>query len=336
MKAISNVIASLLMLIITIALAGLAYAYIIGVFTSRISYTFSLLGGEMIAGYPVITLSNDGTNTITTINSITIDGKPVNFSVIPENDNTLVAYYPLDEGSGTVAKDFSGNGNDGTINDNEGDQWVDSKYGKALSFDGTDDYVNNPSLIGLSTSGLTFVFWSKQLGTRNFFMHPIGIFGGHRATIYVSPNSYRYSYKFSSINGINHEGFIGTFDGEWHLFAVSFDGTNIKCYVDGELKVTVNAIGSITGGDSSVFIGTTGNGIAPAGNWFNGIIDEVRIYNRALTEQEIKSIYQIGNPIPAGNIGRIKLYPSAVLSTGTHTVRVCLPGMCQKTYLYVR
>ncbi|GAI13042.1 unnamed protein product, partial [marine sediment metagenome] len=54
----------------------------------------------------------------------------------------MTAHYPMDEGSGGVLNDLSGNGNQGTIHDNEGDQWVDGKYGKALQFDGVDDYVS--------------------------------------------------------------------------------------------------------------------------------------------------------------------------------------------------
>ena len=334
MKAISNVIASLLMLIITIALAGLAYAYITGVFTSRISYTFSLLGGEMIAGYPVITLSNDGTNTITTINSITIDGKPVNFSVIPENDNTLVAYYPLDEGSGTVAKDFSGNGNDGNLVN--GPTWVDGKYGKALSFDGVDDYVEVPDSLSLNPKSITIEFWVYQISrnpnTWTFLVNKDGWKSYHLISEDVwATNRVGFTVR---VNGADYRLWTSKAIGSyWSYLAFTYDASTgeQRTYVNGELDTEVlQPVGDIDTLAGPLRI--TGS----KAERFHGLIDEVRIYNRALTEEEIKSVYQIGNPIPAGTIARIRLYPSTALSTGTHTVRVCVPGMCQKTYLYIR
>ena len=62
----------------------------------------------------------------------------VSATVQAKSDQELVAEWHFDEGSGSVVKDSSGNGNDGTIH---GAKWVDGKYGKALSFDGNGDYV---------------------------------------------------------------------------------------------------------------------------------------------------------------------------------------------------
>ncbi len=60
-------------------------------------------------------------------------------SLVNASDEGLVAYYSFDEGSGNVLHDLSGNENDGTI---YGAKWVDGKYGKALEFDGINDYVD--------------------------------------------------------------------------------------------------------------------------------------------------------------------------------------------------
>jgi hypothetical protein len=176
------------------------------------------------------------------------------------------------------------------------------KVGGALSLNGVNGYTNRPSVAGLNRNALTFAFWSKQNDVRSFFMHPIGLFGGHRATIYVPPNTYRCNYKFSSINGISYEGTIATLDGNWHFIAVTFDGTQIKCYLDGVLKITVSAPGSITGGDESLFIGTTGTGSSPSGNWFCGFVDDVLIFSRALNGTEVSYLYQYRVPMNSSGL----------------------------------
>ncbi len=123
-------------------------------------------------------------------------------------------------------------------------------------------------------------------------MHPIGIFGRHRATVFVDPNSFLYWYKLDNISGVRYENSIVTLSTSWHYIAVTFDGSRIKVYVDGALEKDVNAPGTITKIDDSLFIGTTGSGLSPNSNWYYGLIDEVRIYNRALSAEEIKAIYE--------------------------------------------
>jgi flagellin-like protein len=233
------------------------------------------------------------------------NGKPFKLALPPADPgqasgNTLV--IPL--GVSNIVLDGSGNNNHGTI---YGATWIDGKIGKALSFDGVDDYVNRPSVAGLNRSALTFMFWSKQTGLRSFYMHPIGLFAGHRATIYVGPQSYGYAYKFASINGVDYEGLIATLDENWYFIAATFDGTQIKCYLDGTLKVTVSASGSITGGDESLFIAATGSGSSPSSNWFCGLIDEVRIYNRALDGCEVS--FSNANPGLPPTRGLVAWYP---------------------------
>ncbi len=70
------------------------------------------------------------------------------------------------------------------------------------------------------------------------------------------------------------------------------------------------------------------NGYAPA------LIDEVRVYNRALTDTEIKAIYNIGDLIPAGITGTMKIY--SPLTQGTHKVTICTQTNCQSTYMYIQ
>ena len=202
----------------------------------------------------------------------------------------LVLYFPFHESSlisDSTFYDVSPMGNNGTI---YGATWTS----EGMSFDGVNDYASRPTMSGLNRSDLTFSFWSKQSGTKSFYMHPIGLFGGHYATVYVDLDSFFYKYKFESIDGTRYEGGISALDDEWHFLAVAFDGSQIKCYVDGALKVAVDAPGSITGGDESLFIGTAGSGSTPESKWFHGLITGVRIYNRALSAEEVNRLYQLG------------------------------------------
>ena len=73
-------------------------------------------------------------------------------------DTGLVAYWSFDEGSGTTAEDFSpANANTGTLTN--GPTWVDGKVGKALSFDGTDDYVTMGNTNDITTGDFTLAYW---------------------------------------------------------------------------------------------------------------------------------------------------------------------------------
>ena len=72
----------------------------------------------------------------------------------------LIGYWSFDEGSGEIARDGSGNGNDGTLEN--GTEWTAGKFGDAVQFDGTDDYVNVGNADNLSITGdFTFSMWVK-------------------------------------------------------------------------------------------------------------------------------------------------------------------------------
>jgi hypothetical protein len=201
---------------------------------------------------------------------------------------------------GCNAQDSSGYGNNGTITgascSTETPYSVISQGSNqhSMSFDGVDDYINNSNCSNLSRDKITFMFWSKQLETKSYFMHHIGIFGGHYATVYVSPNSYTYVYKFSDIGGVRYEAAFAVLNSEWHHIAITFDGLQIKCYADGILQITQDAPGSIIGGDNSLFVGNSGYGSSPSGNWFYGIIDNVNIYSQSLNQSQIQQHYAEG------------------------------------------
>tara|TARA_Y100000310_G_scaffold331679_1_gene405692 strand:+ start:732 stop:3197 length:2466 start_codon:yes stop_codon:yes gene_type:complete len=196
-------------------------------------------------------------------------------------EENLIAHYQFEDN----VQDSVG-GNHGT---NNGASFVDGIDGKAASFDGVEDYINIENLEGLSTSKLTISFWERQSAVQSNYMVPLGLFGGHRALIYVVPGDYRHVVKFDNINNVKHEPSLTTSDSEWHHYLITFDGISLKAYYDGRLLVDKEAVGEILKKDNSIFIGTSGTGTSPSQwNYFNGLIDEVKIWNRILSEREIK------------------------------------------------
>ncbi|MDI6807330.1 MAG: hypothetical protein QMD14_06045 [Candidatus Aenigmarchaeota archaeon] len=336
-KGISAVVATVLMLIITIALASTAYMFVFGGFTTRISTAFSIVG----AYEDMVTIRNEGTSAITSLTSVTVDGEHVAYLLIPK-DPSLIGYWMLDEGSGTTAADSSGNGNTGTLysgtvvcSGGNCPNWVDGKFGKALSFDGVDDYVEVPSSTSLQiTDDITVAAWIK--------MDSDG--ATDQRVVLQKSGSYRLMIRHDPYRHIEVWLWLPEDDGMATLVGgnpISYDWFHHVVFTreksTGIVKTYVDSIeqASISGKTSSIPVNTNPISIGKDWNEFDGIIDEVRIYNRALSAEEIKALYNMGGMIKPGQTGTIKLYPSSPLSKGLHTIKICTPSMCNTGYLTV-
>ncbi len=202
--------------------------------------------------------------------------------------NGLVAEWHFDGD----AKDSSGNGNDGTI---YGASFVEGKFGKALSFDGVDDYVEVPDSASLHiiTNAVTVEVWIK--------IDKLSIW----KSIAEKSVHLNWAYGFF-IEEDGDLGFgIGTGGtpvgdahvltnvkdklGKWLYIAGTAGNGIITIYVDGKLTKQTTYSGNINTNDIPFRIGSRDNR-----DYFNGIIDEVRIYNRALSADEIKAHYEQG------------------------------------------
>jgi prepilin-type N-terminal cleavage/methylation domain-containing protein len=212
-------------------------------------------------------------------------------------DKGMVGYWSFDEGSGTTAYDRSGNNNNGTLIN--GPTWTQGKVSSALSFDGTSNYVlvTNPSNNALNPSYITISAWFKTSFTSTNWRKIIGKGpdSSEVYSIYISPSNYPYpnychvERQIGSQASFNSTGPTVT-DGNWHNCVYTFDGSVEKIYVDGVLRNTQNTSGTLTGNNENVSIGAEKSSTTSM-YYFDGLIDEVRIYNRALSDAEIKAIY---------------------------------------------
>jgi len=213
-----------------------------------------------------------------------------------ELPNSCVLALDFDEGEGTIAYDSSSYGNDGTLKNDEGDEWVNGKFGKALETDGLDDNVEVLDSISLDTLAYTkqatWAFWFK-FNTLNFPTNTPVILGKNFTDIYKEYNI-RFENSSKKImlvlaNGVNSETyFCDKTDwniGEWYHITIDYINTTQEAnfYVNGVLInteiFTINNL--LIDNSASLLIG-----ISTAGAAFNGTIDSVRIYNKALTPDE--------------------------------------------------
>jgi hypothetical protein len=197
----------------------------------------------------------------------------------------LVAAYSFDAGSGSTVADSSGNNNTGTIS---GATWTTlGWFGNALSFDGVNDWVtvNDAPSLDLTT-GMTLEAW----------VYPTA--GGGWRTAVMKEQSGHLAYALdasSSTNQPRGEVFTTSDFGAvgpaalplntWTHLATTYDGATLRLYVNSALVSSTAVSGTIVTSGQPLRIG----GNAVWGEYFQGRIDEVRIYNRALSQAEIES-----------------------------------------------
>jgi hypothetical protein len=210
-------------------------------------------------------------------------------SPVKAADPDLAAYWKFDEGSGTTASDSSGNGNDGVIHGTP--QWAAGKFGGAFQFSG-DDYIDCGNGASLNIRDqITITFWFNVQAFSNTW----------EAFLAKGDDSYR-SSRSGGTGNATHMGASGTsvgggngyFDGtiivtggQWHHYAATYDGTAGKIYIDGVLDVTSPGTGQINQSSYNLWIGENQQA---TGRLLHGLMDEVRIYKRALTQTEIQDV----------------------------------------------
>jgi len=208
----------------------------------------------------------------------------------------VVLWLQFDEDGGNVAADSSRYGSDGEI---VGPEWVEGKYGSALSFDGSNDYVKVDSTdeLQLSEEGLTIAVWFKteeKAGQDLMFVEKGAWDGGEYALSYPGYANFKVRFQLFQIPGqetAQIDGVSGVdelSDNEWHYTAGVYDAINnvFRVYVDGELEEEQGANPRVfTPDDQPVYVGTRNL----AGNWYRGAIDELLIANIPFTAAQLNA-----------------------------------------------
>ena len=194
----------------------------------------------------------------------------------------LVLGYGFEETSGTTANDVSPFKNNGTINGPV--STTGGKFGRALSFDGVNDRVDVPDAASLDlTTGMTLEAWVKPTSTTGYRTAILKERGNDLAYgLYASDGGNPRTEAFTGVE--NTAGGGGALPlNTWSHLAATYDGTTLRLYLNGTLAATKTTSGSIPFTSSPLRIG----GNAVWGEYFSGLIDEVRVYNRALSATEI-------------------------------------------------
>ena len=229
----------------------------------------------------------------------------------------LVGHWRFEEGSGTIANDASGNGNHGTLNG--GPKWVVGYFGGALEFDGTDDWLdcgNDPSL-DLTT--WTIAFWLNVNQNKNY--NGFVIKGLDAAENYEVLGFADGSFHFPITHTDGSRTYLNTaagiiVEGEWAHFAYTYDSAEgRRLYKNGSLVFEDAESKTPQASTTSLAIGNE----QPMSRYVDGAMDDVRIYNHALTEVEILAAMEGGDAYPyalAPNPSDGALYEDTWVSLG--------------------
>ncbi len=206
-----------------------------------------------------------------------------------------VAEWKLDEKTGSYAYDTSGNGNKGTLTNMESSDWKSAGQchsGSCLEFDGDNEYVNVPHVTSIAVAGsITIEAWVYHTESQS---------GDHRI---VSKDASTDGYVLY-LNSDNIAGKVG--DGSncylnssvdvplnsWQHLAMTADGSDLRLYLN-EKKVDSKSCGSVQSNTVDLAISRHTGG----SQYFNGLIDQVRIYNYARTPAQVAWDYNRGKPI---------------------------------------
>lgn len=195
----------------------------------------------------------------------------------------LVAHYEF-EGN---ANDSSANALHGTAHG--GPSYVGGMFGQAIGLDGVDDYVDcgNSPLLDI-TGQITVAAWVRTNDSAN---------GEHNPYITKGDHSFALKHGFNGIQFFIYDGDYravhvpvdSSFNGIWHHVAGTYDGSEVKLYIDGALEASLAYTGSIASSTHSVNIGSNAE---VSGRFYDGAIDDVRIYDNALTAGQVLQLYE--------------------------------------------
>jgi len=248
---------------------------------------------------------------------ITHKGDVWSFSTVPDipiADPSLLCWWKLDEEAGSVALDHSGHGQHGTL---EGDtKWVDGVVSGALEFDGTADRVVDETAASYlnDLDAITVCLWAKSdlVGTDEGFINceepdgsdsfvtmrydSAGGNGGGTNVLKMAVTSTEGEQQLESSSNSQTT--------EWQHMAMAWaSGQQLQFYINGVLNAATDNYAATTGTTTGCTKLVIGAGAKDASGGWDGLIDDVRIYDKVLTAEEIQQVMlgdtkQAGSPVP--------------------------------------
>jgi len=207
----------------------------------------------------------------------------------------LAGWWKLDEADGTKAADSSGNGHNATLRGNAKWQPAGGKVGGAIALDGSGSYLEVADESAFDfTAGVTVSAWIRP----NAFDKPWQAIvtkgeGAWRIQRNNETNTLEFACTGLKIpNGNQYGSLFGTkaiTPGEWHHIAGAYDGSRMYLYVDGALDASQEAKGPIGLDDDPVLIGENAQ---QHSRFFNGLIDDVHVYNYGLAEAQVRQLHE--------------------------------------------
>ena len=227
-----------------------------------------------------------------------LKGNVWSFTTVPEiavADPNLAGWWQFDEGTGTTVVDWSGRGNHGTIIG--GAQWADGYHGGALQFDGSDDFVDfgNPPDLPSGTAPRSICAWAT---TDN-------LAGGWKVIVgYGSPagsQSNGFARNGTLLSGFGYGNDLHVADfwqtDVWYHLCLTYDGATAILYVNGGQVLSEAKEWNLNLSRARI-----GRQVNDAAEFWAGLIDDVRIYDKVLTPEEITLVMR-GNPLLAWSPG---------------------------------
>jgi hypothetical protein len=234
--------------------------------------------GELNGTHTVSAVARDAVGNQRTSANVTVTVTNAGVS-----ETGLRASYNLDEGTGTLALDSSINNNNATL---VGATWTTTgRYGGAVALNGTSAEVDPPALGAFYGTGVTLEAWVYKQSTKP----DAGIIGSWVASqgggimIWVDPSG-RYKLTLGNTLANYLDSGRSPAIGQWQHVAATYDGSVARFYVDGAQTATTTFSGSV--GTSNTW--RIGAYDSPAGGFLDGQVDNVRIYDRALSASEIQ------------------------------------------------
>jgi hypothetical protein len=253
--------------------------------TAPYSYVWT---GVPAGSYSLTAVAYDNLGTGATSSAVTVTVSPPGEGPAPGSG--AIAAYAFDEGGGAVADDASGHGHQGMLVN--GPTWTTGRHEGGLSFDGRDDYVDIGPVLAGGASQLTVEAWVYRRDTNDarvvcksrginipdhvFCLGVVGVGDRNivraRLTTSTGAGSYDSTVAFPTST--------------WTHVAFTYDGAHVRLFVNGQAAGTFARTGAVV---ASPYVVTIGNVNTWAARYFNGVIDDVRIYDRALSAAAIQA-----------------------------------------------